>query len=96
MKKFVNIYIMLFLIDGLISLVNTLTARIWGIQPLFIMQGIIAMMVFFLSMPLYILVGSMRAFPKRVVLPMVLFTAWAGLFFALPVPIFLGVGNTML
>jgi hypothetical protein len=96
LKKFVNIYIMLFLIDGLISLVNVLTARIWGIQPLFIPLGIIAMMVFALSMPLYILIGSVRAFPKRVVLPMVLFIAWAGVFFALPVPIFLGVGSTML
>jgi hypothetical protein len=96
LKKFVNIYILLFLIDGLISLVNVLTSRMWGIQPLFIPQGIIAMMVFALSFPLYIIMGSMRAFPKRVVLPMVLFTAWAGVFFALPMPIFLGVGNTIL
>jgi len=96
LKKFVNIYILLFLLDGLVSLVNALTGRLWGIQPLFMLQGIIAFMVFALSFPLYILIGSMRAFPKRVVLPMVIFTVWGGLLFALPVPIFLGIGNTIL
>ncbi len=96
LKKFVNIYIILFLVDGLVSLSNALTGHFWGIQPLFMLQGTIALMVVVLSIPLYILIGSMRAFPKRVVLPMIVFTIWGGLCFALPVPIFLGVGNTIL
>jgi hypothetical protein len=96
LKKFVNIYIILFLLDGLVSLINTLTGRLWGIQPLFMLQGTIALMVVVLSIPVYILIGSMRAFPKRVVLPMVIFTIWGGLFFALPMPIYLGIGNTIL
>jgi len=96
LKKFVNIYILLFLLDGLVSLVNALTGRLWGIQPLFMLQGTIAFMVVVLSIPIYILIGSMRAFPKRVVLPMVIFTIWGGLLFALPVPVYLGIGNTIL
>ncbi|MFC1461683.1 hypothetical protein ACFLQR_04115 [Verrucomicrobiota bacterium] len=53
-------------------------------------------MVLVMSFPLYFLIGCMRGFPKRVVLPMILFTSWVGLFFALPLPIFLGIRNTVL
>jgi hypothetical protein len=38
----------------------------------------------------------MRGFPKRVVLPMVLFVTWVSLFAALPLPVFLGLQNTIL
>jgi len=96
LRKFVNIYIILFLIDGIVSLVDAMTVPLLGIQPLYIAQGIIAFVVLVMSFPLYFLLGCMRGFPKRVVLPMVLFVTWAGLFFALPLPIFLGIQNTVL
>lgn len=96
MKKFVNLYILLFILDGLFSLTNALTAHVWGVQPLYLLQNIVAFSVLVLSCPLYLLICSMRHFPKRVILPMIIFIVWAGLFFALPLPIFLGVGDTML
>jgi hypothetical protein len=97
LRKFVNIYIILFLIDGIVSLVDVMTRQLLGIQPLLsIVQGIIAFVVLIMSFPLYFFVGCMRGFPKRVVLPMVLFVTWVGLFFALPLPIFLGIQNTVL
>lgn len=95
MKKFVNFYILLFLFDSVVSLVSTLTGHLWWMKPVFVLQGMVALAVIVLSVPLYILICSMGNFPKRVVLPMILFAAWAGLFFALPMPIYLGVGNTI-
>ncbi len=96
MRKFVNIYIILFLVDGIVSLVNVMTGQLLGIQPLSVVQGIIAFVVLVMSFPLYFLVGGMRGFPKRVVLPLIIFTIWRGLFFALPLPIFLGIQNMLL
>ena len=52
-------------------------------------------MVSIMSVPLYLLIGCFRGFPKRVVLPLILFTTWANLFCALPLPILLGLHNTM-
>lgn len=90
MRKFVNIYILLFLVDGFVTLLCAL------VEHLSIVQGIIAFVVLLMSFPLYFFVGCIRGFPKRVVLPLILFTIWAGLFFAFPIPVFLGVEKTML
>lgn len=84
MRKIVNIYIMLFLVDGIVSLVNTMMGQLVGIQPLSILQGIIASIVLVLSFVLYFIMGGTRGFPKRFLLPMILISIWAGLFFALP------------
>ena len=93
MRKFVNIYIILFLVDSIVSLVDVMTGRLLGIQSLSIVRGIIAFVVLLMSFPLYFLIGCTRGFPKRVVLPMIVFTVWGGLFFSLPLPIFLGIRN---
>ena len=96
MRAFVNLYIILFLIDGIVSLVDIMTGRLLGIQPLSVFQGILAIVVLVVSLLLYLLIGCMRGFPKRVVLILVLFTVWGGLFFALPLPIYIGFSNTLL
>ena len=76
MRKFVNTYIYLFLLDGLVSLAAALFGRVIESQTLTIIQACIAFVVFAMSFPLYFLIGCVRGLPKRVILPMVLFTAW--------------------
>ena len=73
-----------------------MTDRCFGIHPLSVLQGIAAFFPFILSFPLYFIIGCTHGFPKRVLLPMILFTVWSGFFFALPLPIFLGIQNTIL
>ena len=95
MRRFVNLYLILFLVDGLLSLVHSVGGRLWGIQPLSVVQALAAFVVLLTSFVLYFLMGCMRGFPKKVVLPLVVFTVWVGFFAALPLPIFLGMKNMM-
>jgi len=95
LRKFVNLYLILFLVDGLLSLVNSVGGRLGGIQPLSVVQAFAAFVVLLTSFVLYFLMGCMRGFPKRVVLPLIVFTVWASFFAALPLPFFLGMENTM-
>ena len=95
MRRFVNLYLILFLVDGLLSLVHSMGGRLWGIQPLSVVQALAAFVVLLTSFVLYFLMGCMRGFPKKVVLPLVVFTVWVGFFAALPLPIFLGMKNMM-
>jgi hypothetical protein len=83
------------LVDGLLSLVHSVGGRLWGIQPLSVVQALAAFVVLLTSFVLYFLMGCMRGFPKKVVLPLVVFTVWVGFFAALPLPIFLGMKNMM-
>ena len=95
MRKFVNFYLILFLVDGLLSLVNSLGGRLGGIQPLSVVQALAAFVVLLTSFVLYFLMGCMRGFPKRIVLPLIVLTVWVGFFAALPLPIFMGMKNMM-
>jgi hypothetical protein len=95
LRKFVNAYIILFVVDGLLSLVNSVEGQLLGIQLLSVAQAIIAFVVLMMSFALYFIVGCMRGFPKRVVLPLVVFAIWAGLFSALPLPVFIGIEKMM-
>jgi hypothetical protein len=94
LRKFINFYIVLFLIDSLVSLVNALTGWLLNVQPLFIVQTIVGLLVLFLSVPLYFFIGCLRSFQKRVVALLVVFSFWGGLFVGLPLPIFCGVEKT--
>ena len=90
MRKFANLYVVLFLIDGVLSLVNSVGVRLPVVQPL------VALMVLVISLVLYVLMCCMRGFPKRAVLPLIICAVWADLFAALPLPIFLGMKNTLI
>ncbi|MGV7224753.1 MAG: hypothetical protein ACQ9MH_24945 [Nitrospinales bacterium] len=96
MWRFVNLYLVLFLVDGVISLTDVIVARFLGGNSLFILRGIVAFLPFIFSFPLYFMLGSIAGFPKRIILPMIIFQVWCGLFFALPIPIFLGIQDTKL
>lgn len=95
MKHFLNIYMVLFLIDGTISLSGTVTRHLFGVQLSYFPQQLIAFVVVLMSLPMYIMTGCVRGLPKGVVLPMVLFTVWVSVFKALPLPIYLGLQNTI-
>ncbi len=96
MRRFVNLYIVLFLIDAGVSLLDAAIYYFGGVRPLSPIQGLIAFAVVLFSIPLYVMVSCMKGFPKRVVLPLVLLTLWMGLLGGLPIPIFLGIHKTML
>ena len=95
MKHFLNIYMVLFLIDGTISLSGAVTRHLFGVQLFYFLQQLIAFVVVLMSLPMYIMMGCVRGLPKRIVLPMVLFTVWVSVFKALPLPIYLGLDNTI-
>lgn len=96
MWRFANLYFVLFLFDGAISLMDDVAALAFGSTTLHTLRGLFAFPPFVLSFPLYLLAGSMPGFPKRIVLPMTLFQIWCGIFLALPLPIYLGMKKTNL
>lgn len=96
MWRFANLYIVLFLFDGAISLMDDVAVHAFGVGALHALRGFFAFLPFALSFPLYFLAGSMPGFPKRIILPLTLFQIWCGIFLALPLPIYLGMQNTNL
>lgn len=94
MRKFTNIYIVLFLVDSIISLVNALTGWLFGIHPLLAVQTIIGLTVVVMSFPLYFFIGTMQGSRKRVAVPLMVFAIWSSLFAGLPLPIFFGFERT--
>lgn len=96
MRKLVNLYIMMFFLDAILSLADVVVVRCFGIHPFYIVRGIVSFIPFVLAIPLYLIMGCMRGFPRKVLLPFVLFVIWATLFMALPLPFFMGFKNTEL
>lgn len=95
MRKFTNLYILLFLVDSVISMVNALTGWLFGVHPLFVVQIIVGLVVLLMSFLLYFLVGCIKGARKRVVIPFMVFSIWGGLFAGLPLPIFFGFKRTV-
>lgn len=80
MRRFANIYILLFLIDAGLSLIAELLAA--TSSPLPLVAGLrysVAYTVIILSMVLYACLGIDRRLPKRVFLPLILYVFWNAL-----------------
>ncbi|MGK2943983.1 MAG: hypothetical protein ACSLFC_04510 [Desulfuromonadales bacterium] len=80
MRRFVNIYIILFLIDAGLSLIAELLAA--TSSPLPLVAGLrysVAYVVIILSMVIYACLGIDRRLPKRVLLPLTLYVFWNAL-----------------
>jgi hypothetical protein len=80
MRRFANIYIVLFLIDAALSLIDELLQA--SSSPLAFLPEIrffVASVVITLSMVLYACLGIDRRLPKRVFLPLTLFASWSAL-----------------
>jgi len=77
MRRFANLYIILFLVDAGLSLADELLA-VYGLSyPLFTNgRQLVAFTVISLSMVVYACLGIDRRLPKRVFLPMTLYITW--------------------
>lgn len=96
MWRFANLYLVLFCLDSVVSLMDDIVLQFFDLYTLHTLRGLFAFLPFALSLPLYFLAGSMRGFPKRVILPMTVLQIWCGAFLALPLPVYLGMRNTNL
>ena len=80
MRRFANIYIVLFLVDAALSLLDELLQA--AASPLAFLTEIrflVAYVVITLSMIFYACLGIDRRLPKRVFLPLTLFASWSAL-----------------
>ena len=80
MRRFANIYIVLFLIEAGISLIDELLQA--SSSPLAFLTEIrffVTSVVITLSIVLYACLGIDRRLPKRVFLPLTLFASWSAL-----------------
>ena len=77
MRRFANYYIVLFLLDAGLSIVDELLNYYNSPLPIItVMRLPVALAVIFLSMALYACLGIDRRLPKRVFLPMTLYAFW--------------------
>ena len=77
MRRFANLYIVLFLIDAGLSLLDELLNFYdAGLPIITVMRLPVALLVIFLSMALYACLGVDRRLPKRVFLPLTLYAFW--------------------
>jgi len=80
MRRFANIYIVLFLIDAGLSLIDELLQVASSPMPVLTeIRFFVAYVVITLSMIFYACLGIDRRLPKRVFLPLTLFASWSAL-----------------
>ena len=80
MRRFANVYLILFLIDAGFSLADELLAISGATSSLFSSgRQVVALLVVALSMVIYLCLGIDRRLPKRVFLPMILYITWSSL-----------------
>jgi hypothetical protein len=80
MRRFANVYIVLFLIDAGLSLIDELLQVASSPMPVLTeIRFFVATVVITLSMILYACLGIDRRLPKRVFLPLTLFASWSAL-----------------
>ena len=77
MRRFANIYIVLFLIDAGLSLSDELLSVFAAPLPAFsAVRNLVAFLVIILSVVVYTLLGIDRRLPKRVFIPLALYAFW--------------------
>ena len=80
MRRFANLYIMLFFIDAGLSLADELLKFFASSLPLFSgLRYSVAYIVITLSMVLFACLGIDRRLPKRLLLPLILYISWSAL-----------------
>lgn len=75
MRKFANLFFIVYLIDGLLSLFHELFLS----SPASGLRNLVAFAALLLALPLYLSLGIDRRLPKGVIIPQVLFIVWAAL-----------------
>ncbi|WP_052643346.1 hypothetical protein [Syntrophotalea carbinolica] len=77
MRRFANFYIVLFLIDAGLSLIDELLINFAAHLPVLSgIRNLIALLVIAFSLSIYVLMGIDRRLPKRILLPLTLYAFW--------------------
>jgi hypothetical protein len=79
MRVFANLFLVLFLADGGVSLLDELVSLL---PPVLLLSGVrsaLALSVMVMAVPVYLCLGIDRRLPKRVFLPLTLFVFWCPL-----------------
>ena len=79
MRVLANLFLVLFLADGGISLLDELVSLLSPVAPLSGLRHVLAVAVIVLAIPVYLCLGIDRRLPKRVFLPLILFVFWCPL-----------------
>ncbi len=77
MRRFANLYIILFLIDAGLSLIDELITAFSSPLPIFSeVRFLVAYVVITLTMVIFACLGIDRRLPKRVFLPLTIYISW--------------------
>src|SRR5512141_88364 len=79
MRVFANLFLVLFLADGVVSLLDELVSLLSPVAFLSGARGALAGSVMILAVPVYLCLGIDRRLPKRVFLPLTIFVLWCPL-----------------
>ncbi len=79
MRPFANLFLLLFLADGGISLLDEAVKLLFPLPPLSVVRNLLANAVILMAVPLYLSLGIDRRLPKRLLLPLTLFAFFSPL-----------------
>ena len=80
----VTLFWLLFLADGVCSLIDESVALIFGASPLAAVRAVLAFSVLAMSFPMAAIIGLTPKAPKRILVPLILYAWWAGPAMAFP------------
>jgi hypothetical protein len=78
MRYFANLFLIMFLTDGVISVFDELLS-LFSVQALSGLRNFIASAVILLAVPIYLCLGVDKRLPKRIFLPLIFFVFWCPL-----------------
>lgn len=76
MRIFANLFLMLFLADGAVSVLDELVSLVSPLPGLSGLRSFLADLAIFTAISLYFCLGIDKRLPKRVFIPMILFVCW--------------------
>ena len=79
MRKYTNLFFIIYLVDGALSLLHEIAAGFLQIEPTSGLRNLVAVAALLLAMPLYMSLGIDRRLPKLIIIPQILFIFWVGL-----------------
>ena len=86
MRRIANIFLILFLCAGIVSLVNAVVLLLATSSPLAAMRSLLALLVGLAAIPMYLCLGIDKRLPKWIFLPQLLFIFWS-IFNLWPLPL---------
>jgi len=93
MRRFANLFLIAFLVDGGLSVFHEIVTRLFAMRGVSYIRNSIAFFVILLAVPIYLSLGIDTRLPKKIFLPLLIFVFWAN-FFALPLTIYIDPNTT--